>query len=50
MPGPWDEGYVGPAEAYFSKGGRSFGVRLRGVPGDTTPRVRALAERLAEGV
>lgn len=50
VPGPWDEGYVGPAMAYFKKGGRSFKIEVEGAQRDTSPQIEALARRLAEGV
>ncbi len=50
VPGPWDEGYLGPAMAYFKKGGRSFKIEVEGSGRDTSSEVSTLAHRLAEGV
>lgn len=50
VPGPWDEGYLGAAMAYFKKGGRSFKIEVKGTDRDTSAEVATLARRLAEGV
>lgn len=50
VPGPWDEGYLGPEQAYFKKGGRSFQIEISGAQADTTAQVAALATRLGENV
>ena len=48
VPGPWEEGYLWPTQAYFKKGGRSFRIEIRGTDRDFGPQVKAMAERLAE--
>ena len=47
VPGPWDEGYLWPTQAYFKKGGRSYRIEVHGARRDLSAQVRLLAERLA---
>lgn len=46
-PGPWDEGYLWPTQAYFKKGGRFFRLDVKGLDRDVSEEVAALARRLA---